>query len=145
MIEFEITVDNSQIILDQLERKADEILERIGAKAVGYAVGLVPTDTGLLKNSLTWAVAGKQPDITTYHADRANRNGTIMAGKYDGVAPGHDHSVYIGSNVEYAPYVEMGVKSRANYPKQPYLQPAIENHKAEYEGIANDVLQTIHT
>lgn len=38
----------------------------------------------------------------------------------------------IGSNVTYAPFVELGtVKMRA----QPYLRPAVENHRAEYKAI----------
>ena len=39
---------------------------------------------------------------------------------------------YIGTNVEYAPYVEMGTsRTRA----QPFLQPAIENNTSTYKGI----------
>ena len=38
----------------------------------------------------------------------------------------------IGTNVHYAPYVELGTrKMRA----QPYLRPAVEDHRAEYEKI----------
>lgn len=44
----------------------------------------------------------------------------------------NDKSAYIGTNVEYAPYVEMGTsRTRA----QPYLKPAVENHKDTYIGI----------
>ena len=35
---------------------------------------------------------------------------------------------YIGTNVEYAPYVEFGVASK-NIPAQPYLRPAIEENR----------------
>lgn len=39
---------------------------------------------------------------------------------------------YIGTNVEYAPYVEMGTsRTRA----QPFLQPAIENNTSTYKSI----------
>jgi HK97 gp10 family phage protein len=39
------------------------------------------------------------------------------------------HSIaYIGTNVEYAPYVEFGVVSK-NIPAQPYLRPAIEENR----------------
>lgn len=40
------------------------------------------------------------------------------------------NTVYIGTNVEYAAYVEMGT-SRQD--AQPYLEPAIVNHLQEYE------------
>ena len=39
---------------------------------------------------------------------------------------------YIGTNVEYAPYVELGTsRTRA----QPYLKPAVVNHSDEYKKI----------
>ena len=42
------------------------------------------------------------------------------------------YTVVIGTNVEYAPYVELGT-TRAR--EQPFLRPAIENHKHEFEKI----------
>jgi HK97 gp10 family phage protein len=40
--------------------------------------------------------------------------------------------VYIGTNVEYAPYVEMGtVRTKA----QPFLKPAATEHSQTYKGI----------
>lgn len=47
-------------------------------------------------------------------------------------------TVYIGTNVEYAPYVELGTSS--NRP-QPYLRPAVLNHTDEYRRIARDTLK----
>lgn len=44
-----------------------------------------------------------------------------------------DRTVYIGTNVEYAVYVEMGT---VNTPPQPYLRPAIANHIDNYRNIA---------
>lgn len=45
---------------------------------------------------------------------------------------------YIGTNVEYAPYVEMGTsKTRA----QPYLRPAATNHVDEYKRIIESRLK----
>ena len=43
-----------------------------------------------------------------------------------------NNTAYIGTNVEYAPYVEMGT---VNTPAQPYLEPAIMNHLEEYKDI----------
>lgn len=49
-----------------------------------------------------------------------------------------ENTVAVGTNVHYAPYVELGTsKMRA----QPYLRPAVENHRAEYEAIANQELK----
>ena len=53
----------------------------------------------------------------------------------------HDNdgqTVYVGTNVEYAPYVEMGTwKMDA----QPYLRPSIENHIQEYQEIFKETLK----
>ncbi len=50
-----------------------------------------------------------------------------------------EDTMYLGTNVEYAPYVELGT-SRMD--AQPYLRPAIENHMGEYKEIMNDVLSS---
>ena len=47
-------------------------------------------------------------------------------------APGGKNTMYVGTNVEYAPYVELGTR-RAK--AQPYLRPAAENHGAEYKRV----------
>ena len=48
-----------------------------------------------------------------------------------------DETAYIGTNVEYAAYVELGTsKSKA----QPYLQPAVQDHREEYKAIIQKYL-----
>lgn len=45
---------------------------------------------------------------------------------------------YIGTNVEYAPYVELGTsRTRA----QPYLKPAVVDHSNEYKKIVEAEMQ----
>lgn len=49
-----------------------------------------------------------------------------------------EDTAYIGTNVEYAAYVELGtLKTKA----QPYLRPAAENHTAEYKEIIEKYLK----
>lgn len=48
-----------------------------------------------------------------------------------------DTTMYVGTNVEYAPYVELGT---VNMDAQPFLRPALENHMDEYREIMNSVL-----
>lgn len=43
----------------------------------------------------------------------------------------------VGTNVEYAPYVELGTHRQK---AQPYLRPAAENHTAEYKRIIEVVM-----
>ena len=48
-------------------------------------------------------------------------------------------AVYIGSNVEYAPYVELGTsRAKAHH----MLQKAATEHSAEYKRLAEDVIQS---
>lgn len=56
-------------------------------------------------------------------------------------APEGKYTEVIGTNVEYAAFVELGTSS----PKrraQPYLKPALLNHIHEYESIIKSVLQS---
>ena len=47
-------------------------------------------------------------------------------------------AAYIGTNVEYAPYVEMGTsRTRA----KPFLKPAATEHTSEYEAIAISIMK----
>lgn len=43
-----------------------------------------------------------------------------------------DKAVYIGTNVEYAGYVELGTRHQK---AQPYLKPAATDHREEYKRI----------
>ena len=49
-----------------------------------------------------------------------------------------DDAAYIGTNVEYAVYVEMGT---VNTPAQPYLKPAAADHMEKYRSILKSELQ----
>ena len=44
----------------------------------------------------------------------------------------------VGTNVEYAPYVELGTRRMS---AQPYLRPGVENHAEEYKAIAEYYLK----
>lgn len=49
-----------------------------------------------------------------------------------------NNAAYIGTNVDYAVYVEMGtVKTRA----QPYLKPAVTGHVNEYQEILENAMR----
>lgn len=49
-----------------------------------------------------------------------------------------DEAAYIGTNVDYAVYVEMGT---VNTPAQPYLKPAATDHMEKYRSILKSELQ----
>lgn len=135
----------------------ERALEKIGLQCEGYAIELCPVDTGLLRNSLTHAVGGSSPSVSSYkqnatHAatpatERAGTAGKATDGRegtYSGtVGSKGDECVYIGTNVEYAKYVEFGHKSPSGkqVPAQPFLRPAVQNHLDEYKRIAESELR----
>ena len=101
-------IDNSDVIKNALPEQIEIALEAVGLQAEGYAKLKCPVDTSRLRNSITHATAKREK------------------------------AVYIGTNVEYAPYVEMGtVKTKA----QPFLGPAITNHISQYEQIVEQTLK----
>lgn len=126
--------DNSEAVLEALKAAALRALERCGLQAEGYAKDLTPVDTGNLRNRITHQVS---------------ENG---------------REVYIGTNVEYAPYVELGTGvyaeggggrptpwvyqdakgqwhwTRGN-PAQPFLKPAVADHAQTYRNIIEDEMK----
>lgn len=98
----EVRADNREAIANAIDRALVAALEEVGLVAEGYAKRACPVDTGRLRNSITHIV-----DEGTRH-------------------------VIIGTNVEYAPYVELGTRHQK---PQPFLKPAANDHYSTYKGI----------
>ena len=138
-----IIENNKDKVLEELDDAIEQALTAIGLQAENYARANTPTDTGLLKNSITSAVGGKNTSISVYHADKAGRNGLGGIGYYSGTAPKENTPyVAIGSNVEYAPYQELGTSKvdPCNHGRG-FLRPAINDHIDEYRRIVEDILE----
>lgn len=91
--------DNSDEVKKAFESALPPALEAVGAQAEGYAVDACTVDTGLLRNSITFAISGQRANKSEYTDD----DGT-QRGYYSGNAPESDNMcVYIGTNVYYAP------------------------------------------
>lgn len=124
--------DNSKEVLAAFQEAAARALEKCGLTAEGYSKRLAPVDTGNLRNSIIHQVD-------------------------DG-----ESAVYIGTNTEYAPYVELGTGKYAeggrptpwvyrddegNYhwtagnPAQPFLAPAVKDHAQTYRNIIEDEMK----
>lgn len=130
--------DHSKEVIKAKDEAVARALEMIGLQCEKYAKFLCPTDTSLLKNSITHAVSGEGTAISTYHADKA-KGGATRIGRYAGVVGNSkEEAVYIGTNVEYAPYVEYGTKKMD---AQPFIKPAVNNHLDEYKRIAETCLR----
>ena len=124
-LEFRIEVDNTDAILKATDEAIYNALEMIGNKAADYAAALAPVKTSNLKNSMTSEV----------HME--------------------EKAVYVGTDVEYAAYVEYGHHQQVGryvpaigkrlvksfVPGKPYLKPAIENHMDDYKNILETELK----
>ena len=86
-------------------------------------------DTGRLRNSITYATK-------TVHS-----TGSAPAdpSDYTQLAEVPEGTVVLGTNVEYAAYVEMGTSRSRPYP---YLKPAIEGNKETIKKVIEDYLKS---
>ena len=124
--------DNSKEVIEAMQQAAVRALEKCGLTAEGYAKKLCPVDTGNLRNSITHTVDEEEP------------------------------AAYIGSNAEYAAYVELGTgkyvsggrptpwvyqDEKGNWHRthgqkaKPYLKPAVSDHANTYRKIIEDELK----
>lgn len=132
--------DHSQEVLDAMGEAKERVLETIGLKAEGYAKKLCPVGT-VESTGVKGYRGGTLRNSITHQTDK--------------------DSAIVGSNVEYAPYVELGTGPYFEPPPEwekfetekgsgvghgyvkprPFLRPAIENHKDEYKNIAENELK----
>lgn len=130
-IDVRIVNDNSDEIIRDLENSIPVVLEALGQAAEGFAVMKCPVDTGRLRNSITHATS-------TYSGkgDYTSKEGTFHDAKAKETP--EENTVYIGTNVEYAPYVELGT---VRTPAQAYLRPAVADHTDVYKQIIKKYLK----
>ena len=102
-----VNEDNTEQVIDGIDSAIGVALEKIGLLAENYAAKKCPVDTGNLRGSITYEVD---------------------AG---------DNAVYIGTNVEYAPHVELGTSRQK---AQPFLRPAASGHGAQYRQVLKKAL-----
>jgi HK97 gp10 family phage protein len=115
-------------------------LKKVGMIAETHAKSIAPVDTGLLRNSITFALGGEVTSTAEYMDNSGEQTGT-----YEGQAPADDKdeiTLYVGTNVEYAPYLELGhmTVSGGMVEARPFLRPAMEDHAEEYGKIIRDEL-----
>lgn len=106
----EIKDDSIEEAIKAKDEAVTRALEAVGLQAEGRAKTYCPVDTGRLRGSISHQLGS-----------------------------GFDRSVYIGTNVEYAPYVEYG--TRKGHKAHHYLQRAVENHLDQYKAIFKKFLQ----
>lgn len=105
----EVQENNVEQIGAAMNKAIAKALVMIGQRAEGNAKAICPVDTGRLRNSITNAIDTEEK------------------------------AVYIGTNVEYGPYVELGTSRRKPHP---YLKPAAADHADEYREILKGCLES---
>lgn len=111
-IEIRMTKNDAEKVRKMKDVLVAKALEMVGAQAENYASMLSPVDTGNLKNSITHKVQNSE------------------------------EAVYVGTNVEYAPYQELGTsRMKAANGGKGFLRPAIKDHVSEYKGIIEQMLK----
>lgn len=134
--EFEIRNDNSDEIIRAMQNAIPPLLEVCGLVAENYSKRLCPVDTGRLRNSITHATSENMGQ-NSY----TDKSGT----RYDDGAAKQkpeEYTVYIGTNVEYAPKQEFGDFTH-KVGQSPYLRPALADHIDQYKEILENGLKDI--
>ena len=91
-------------------------------------------DTGRLRNSITWATKERGGHAYTYQDDSgAEYTDVVGAGAKEG-------EVWIGTNVYYAVFIEMGVRGR---PGLYFLRKACQNYIERYKEILESALKAL--
>ena len=127
-------IDNSEEVKSAMHDALIRALEKIGMTAEKYAKRLCPVDTGALRNTIAFKV---EPD---------------------------EQAVYVGSNSEYAVYVELGTgeysevggtqekrwtyrdeltgETRIGVPQKPrhFIKPAVTDHGDTFRAIMHNAL-----
>lgn len=106
MIRFE---DNSKEAKQAIEKARNKGYLAVGLFLQGISSLLSPVDTGRLRASITFATPEEIGKVG------AKAKGDQPTGKTD-------NTLQLGTNVEYAPEMELGRKAR------PFLKPAIANN-----------------
>ena len=112
--EIEVMVDNTKVFASAMNTAILRALEAVGVDIQKIAYENAPKDTGRLSQSISHVVSNDEK------------------------------AVYIGTNVEYAPYQELGVHSTgyegANDGRG-YLRPAVTDNRQRIRDIFYDALK----
>lgn len=130
--------DNTDEFLSAFEKALENGLTAIGMTAEGHAKRKITdypaVDTGRLRNSITFAISGEKANTTTY---TDSKKGVY---NYSGTAPDDkEKAVYVGTNVEYGSFVELGTSKMT---ARPFLKPAAAEHNEEYKKIMEAALKS---
>lgn len=104
-------VDNSEEVIQAMKEQAVLGMLAIGQEAEGFAKDECPVDTGRLRNSISNEVDEEEV------------------------------AMYVGTNVEYAPYVEFG-DAKHKTGNAHFLRNSVTNHIERYQEIMEAALKS---
>jgi phage gpG-like protein len=139
--------DNSDEFKNAFEQAKHRGLEAIGLTAEGFAKKRITeagaVDTGRLRNSITYAVAGYPTHVQSYRQDNVSGGTTQKHQRYsygnETMSGEKDSAVYIGTNVEYAAGIELGTHRKAGAVH--FLQDAATGHSDKYKRLMEDSMK----
>lgn len=102
-------VSNVAKVGQALDEAIENALNDMGMVCQRYAQDRAPVDTGRLRNSIDYEVDSSED------------------------------AVYVGTDVNYSGYVELGTSRQK---PQPYLRPAVSDHIDEYRAIVKRNLES---
>lgn len=127
--------DHSKEFIDAMHDQIMLGLKAIGQEAEGYAKKECPVDSGRLRNSITCATRDFHSEGNDYDGEKASAKDKKK------LATPEDTTVYIGTNVEYAPYVEFRDATHKTG-KAHFLRDSVANHGDHYKEIMKAALQS---
>ena len=110
-----VSADNTKEIMQAVDEKIKLALSLMGDTVEGYAKEDCPVDTGNLRNSITHT-----------------------PGEFEG-----GNAEFVGTNVEYAPYVEFIDRYHHEVGKAHFLRDGAQDHVNEIKAIAETTLSSI--
>ena len=134
--------DNSAAVLAQLEKNKLKVLNEIGLhwqrRAVELATDNAVVDTGRYRASLSFITPDKESGRNKSEL-KPGKDGKPPVSKASDALSGRSDqdTVTVGSNVDYAVWIEEGARKRH---KRPVVGNAILYYKDEYEQIAKRTL-----
>ena len=133
IVSIEIRNNNTDEVLKAMKEQARIALKSIGEEAEGYAKDDCPVDSGRLRNSITFATK----DYKSKGNDRPKEKASAEERKK--LATPEDLTLYLGTNVDYAIYVEYG-QYKHDVGKNHFIRDSIANHGDHYKEILRAAL-----
>jgi len=123
-----IEIFQSKEFATEIKRRAEKLKEKstfeIGLVVEGQAKLLTPIKTGRLAGSITTQsrTKGTKPDGEAFASDIIQK-------------PASDSEVFVGTPVDYAPYIEYGTRRSS---AQPFLRPALNMARGQVPKIVKN-------